>query len=82
MMRRVVETAYGKIPVAELPSGDYLSTKLEEVEADEPQASPLDEITGAEEVQVQSLQSGLDPVGRIKITKVRAPPVLRSCGSS
>lgn len=70
-MRRVVEKAHGSMPSRETPSPDYLSLKLEEVEQDEPTASPLDEVASIEDQETQSLQASLDQTGRVRITKTR-----------
>ena len=68
-MKRVVETAYGKMPTNETPSAEYLATKLEEVEVDEPKASPLDEVASLDDDDVQSLTTSVDNTGRIVVTK-------------
>ena len=72
VMRRAVEAAFGPLPPKEAPSNEYLSSKLEEVEADEPTASPLDEVFSLETVESQSLQASVDPSGRLRITKARS----------
>ena len=43
-MRRTVEARHGKLPDDEVPGATYLAAKLEEVEQNDPQATPLDEI--------------------------------------
>eukprot|EP00972_Heterocapsa_arctica_P003550 527585-Heterocapsa_arctica.AAC.1 len=43
-MKRVVELIVGTIPSEETPNAAYLAIKLEEVEQNEPQPTPLDEI--------------------------------------
>ena len=42
-MRKSVEAVFGRILTSETPSNEYLSTKLEELEQEEPTASRLDE---------------------------------------
>ena len=77
-MRRAVESAYGTLQPKEIPSADYLSAKLEEVENDEPFASPLDEVSSVEAAETQSLSASLDPTGRLRITKAKAKGKLPS----
>ena len=70
-MRRTVELAHGVVPNQEFPSVDYLSAKMEEVEQDEPTASPLDEVTSVDESDTQAMQASVDSDGRIRITKTK-----------
>lgn len=70
-MRRALEARHGKRAPHELPSVDYLSTKMEELEAGEPQASQLDEITSAEDHEDHSLSTMVDITGNIKVIKKR-----------
>jgi hypothetical protein len=65
-MRRVVEQTHGKLPPEEIPSASYISLKLEEVEQDEPQAAPLDEITNMEDATDLDLTLGVDATGAFK----------------
>jgi hypothetical protein len=72
-MRKAVELVQGKLPVKLTPDPDYLSAKLEEVEQDEPRASPLDEVVSVEDSQsMPTLTSALDPQGRVIITKTKS----------
>ena len=71
-MRRAVEAAYGELPLKEVPSTEYLSSKMEEVENDEPFASPLDEISSLETAETQSLTASVDPSGRLRISKAKS----------
>ena len=64
-MLKAVTTAYGKLNEAETPSSEYLSTKMEECEANEPTASSLDKISSKRDNQVESLQSTVDPQGHV-----------------
>ena len=68
-MLKAVTTAYGKLNEAETPSSEYLSTKMEECEANEPTASSLDKISSKRDNQVESLQSTVDPQGHVRVTK-------------
>lgn len=71
-MRRAMETAHGKKPDHELPSPEYLAHKMEEIELNELQASPLDEVTSMEDSVNTSLQSTLDTDGRIRVVKTKS----------
>ena len=70
-MRRALEAAHGKMPSKEVPNSDYLSSKLEECEHDEPTASPLDEVLSLDDDEAQSLSATVDPSGRIRISKAK-----------
>ena len=61
-MRKSVEAVFGRIPTSETPSNEYLSTKLEELEQDEPTAST----------------SATDSTGRIILTKAKSKGKLPS----
>ena len=50
-MRKVVEDVYGRIPASACPSSEYLAIKIEELEQDEPYASPLDEIISMDDAE-------------------------------
>ena len=65
-MRRVLEDRYGRTPDDEIPGAPYVTTKTEEVEQDDPQASPLDEIAHLEHATEFELTVGLDPGGTIR----------------
>lgn len=71
-MKKAIEALHGRRAPHELPSNDYLSLKTEEVEAGEPQASQLDEITNAEEHEDFNLSAMVDVSGGLKIVKKRA----------
>ena len=66
-MKRTLEVRVGSIPPHEMPSADYLSLKMEEIESGEPSASALDEITSAEHVEEKSMEAKLDVTGGIRI---------------
>ena len=55
-MKRLVEESTGvKMPESSTPSPEYLATKVEEVENDEPLASPLDEVVSMEDAHSASM---------------------------
>ena len=62
-MRKAVESINGKMSPKLTPDADYLSSKLEEVEQDEPRASSLDEVLSMEDCRALSLSSSLDSSG-------------------
>ena len=68
-MVRAVVASYGKLSEGETPSGEYLAAKAEEVEENEPTASPLDRISSKRDSQVESLQTSLDSTGHVRVTK-------------
>ena len=68
-MLRAVTTTYGKLNEGETPSSEYLSTKMDECEANEPTASSLDKISSKKGNQVESLRSTVDASGHVRITK-------------
>ena len=71
-MLKAVEAALGKLQDSEVPSNEYLALKVEECEANEPQAATLDEVTSKQDTTTQSLQSSLDSAGHVRITKMKA----------
>ena len=67
-MRNALEKAVGdRLAEKEEPSPDYVSTKLDEIEANDPTASVLDEVQSKAEVQTMQLQTLLDSHGNINI---------------
>ena len=66
-MRRLVEALHGKLPSSEIPSAEYLASKAEQVELDEPYASPLDEITSLADTESQTLTASLSLTGSVQI---------------
>ena len=70
-MIRAVETTYGRLQEAEVPSNEYLSQKVEECENNEPSASMLDEVTSKHDATTASLQSSLDASGHVRIVKTK-----------
>jgi hypothetical protein len=71
-MRKSYEGKWGKLPQNEVPSAEYVATKLEETEQEEPVASPLDEVSSVEDAETQQLSATLDLTGRLRITKQKA----------
>ncbi|CAE7543714.1 unnamed protein product [Symbiodinium natans] len=68
-MLRAVTTVYGKLNEAETPTPEYLASKAEECEENEPTASSLDQISSKKDKQVESLQSSVDSSGHLRVTK-------------
>jgi hypothetical protein len=71
-MRKAVEATFGKKHDYELPSPEYVAHKMEQIELNEVQASPLDEILSMEDINSTSLQSSVDNDGRIRVVKVKS----------
>lgn len=70
-MRKAVELLYGRFPNSEAPSADYLASKLEEMEQNDPSASPLDEVTSMDDVDLSTSLTGVDLTGKIQIIRKR-----------
>ena len=70
-MKKAVEALYGKIPPREAPSVDYLSIKLEEVENNDPTASPMDEIASMADLDLSALIPGRDASGKQQLLRKR-----------
>lgn len=71
-MVRAVEAVIGKLQESETPSNEYLATKLEECENNEPQALPLDEVTSKFDATTSALQSSLDAGGHLRVVKTKS----------
>jgi hypothetical protein len=56
-MKKIVMDKVGKFPSSETPSADYLASKMEEVEVDEPMAGPLDEVISQDAAEASSLSA-------------------------
>ena len=69
-MIRAVERIHGHLGEAETPSADYLALKAEEVEMNEPTASPLDEISKRDTANSQ-IQSSVDSSGHLRVTRTK-----------
>ena len=65
-MKKVVELTVGPIPTEETPNAAYLAVKLEEVEQNEPQPTPLDEILCTDDSTDFDLSFGVDSAGAFK----------------
>ncbi|CAK9105104.1 Uncharacterized protein SCF082_LOCUS49005 [Durusdinium trenchii] len=70
-MLKAVEAVYGTLGDSECPAPDYLSLKAEETEANEPTASPLDEIISKQASSFSQLQSAVDSTGLIRVTRAK-----------
>lgn len=68
-MRRAFETVHGKLPATEVPAGEYLASKVEETEQEEPTASALDEILCSNDSETMDLSASLDGAGRLRLTR-------------
>ena len=71
LMKRAAKVNLGKIPSSESPSSDYLASKMEEVENNEPHASRLDEITSQDDCETLSMTAALDLTGKVQIMRKR-----------
>ena len=70
-MVKAVEVTLGKLQDAEIPSNEYLALKVEECEANEPQALELDEVSSRSDTSSSALQTSLDSSGHVRVTKVK-----------
>ena len=70
-MVKAVEVTLGKLQDAEIPSNEYLALKVEECEANEPQALGLDEVSSRSDTSSSALQTSLDSSGHVRVTKVK-----------
>ena len=70
-MIRAVERIHGHLGEAETPSADYLALKAEEVEMNEPTASPLDEIISKRDTANSQIQSSVDSSGHLRVTRTK-----------
>ena len=68
-MLKAVTDVYGKLNEGETPSADYLASKAEECEINEPTASSLDRISSKRDQQVEALQTSIDATGHVRVTK-------------
>ena len=71
MLRALEQNRGEEIGEKEQPSTEYIAMLLEEIEQDEIQAHPLDEITSRKDAQSQQLQTSLDQSGRVRVTRHR-----------
>ena len=70
-MRAAFTATHGEIEATFEPSDDYLSTKIEEMEAYEPTASCLTEVTSKKTAKTMGIQTTLDSAGHVRIVKDR-----------
>ena len=75
-MKRAVEALWGDIPLHEAPSADYLSHKVEELENNDPTASPLDEVSSMTDLDLSASVPGWDAAGRSQLFRKRAKGAL------
>ena len=67
LMRKVLQKSEDdKLPDTEVPSAEYLTLKIDEVEQNDPKASPLDEISHLEHATDIDLAIGMDPKGTFR----------------
>jgi hypothetical protein len=71
-MKLAVELRFGKIPLHEAPSGDYISHKLEQLEENELVACPLDEVSSMTDADLSATVTGFDNAGRTQLFRKRA----------
>eukprot|EP00435_Cladocopium_sp_Y103_P063561 s792_g25.t1 len=70
-MRSAYIQTHGQIEETFEPSDDYLSTKIEEMEAHEPIASYLTEVTSKKTAKTMGIQTTVDSSGHVRIVKSR-----------
>ena len=71
-MRKILENKAGKLPDDEIPGTGYLSFKLEEVETNDPKASPLEDIAHPEHSMDTDLTIGLDSAGAFRTVRKKS----------
>ena len=65
-MRKVLEAVHGNSPDDEYPASQYLTIKLEEVELNDPQAAPLDDMAHLDHILDHDLSIALDNNGTLR----------------
>ena len=70
-MRAAYIATHGEIEETYEPSDDYLSSKIEELEAHEPVASYLNEVTSKKTAKTMGIQTSVDSSGHVRIVKSR-----------
>ena len=68
-MRAAFESSWHKLEESFEPSDDYLSAKMEELEAHEPTASTLDQVTSKKTAKTVGIQTAVDSAGHVRIVK-------------
>ena len=71
-MRKILENKVGKLPDDEIPGTGYLTFKLEEVESNDPKASPLEDIAHLEHTMDTDLTIGLDSTGAFRTVRKKS----------
>jgi hypothetical protein len=71
-MRKILENKIGKLPDDEIPGTGYLTFKLEEVESNDPKASPLEDIAHLEHIMDTDLTIGLDSAGAFRTVRKKS----------
>jgi hypothetical protein len=71
-MRKILENKVGKLPDDEIPGTGYLTFKLEEVESNDPKASPLEDIAHLEHSMDTDLTIGLDSAGAFRTVRKKS----------
>eukprot|EP00439_Symbiodinium_sp_Y106_P029631 s9822_g3.t1 len=71
VMRAAYEATHGKLEEIHEPSEDYISCKMEELEAHEPSASPLSEVTSRKTAKMQGIQTAVDSSGHVRIVRTK-----------
>jgi hypothetical protein len=71
-MRKILENKAGKLPDDEIPGTGYLTFKLEEVESNDPKASPLEDIAHLEHSMDTDLTIGLDSAGAFRTVRKKS----------
>ena len=70
-MRAAYEATHGRLEEIHEPSEDYISCKMEELEAHEPSASPLCEVTSRKTAKTHGIQTAVDSSGHVRIVRTK-----------
>lgn len=70
-MRAAYVATHGEVEETFEPSDDYLSSKIEELEAHEPVASYLNEVTSKKTAKTMGIQTSVDSAGHVRIVRSR-----------
>ena len=68
-MKSSFESAFGAVEESLEPSDEYLASKLEEIEAREPCASPLSEVISKRNAKTMGIQTTVDHSGAVRIVR-------------
>ena len=77
-MRRAVEALYGPIPDHECPSAEYVASKMEELEENEPQAAQLDEVSNLDDIETSSMVAQWDSSGKVQMVRKKGKVAMPS----